>query len=123
MADQDHGPFAFLTGLLVGAAAGVAVALMSTPRSGEETIELVRERGIQLKMRAEELGNQTLQMASEQFNKTQESIYSFETEVLERSWDVEEQTQTELQKAIDRMDEEEIPLKTPMTDREPDGTS
>jgi gas vesicle protein len=44
-----------LKGLLLGALAGAAAAALLAPRSGAATRELLRERGLELKDRAEDL--------------------------------------------------------------------
>jgi gas vesicle protein len=44
-----------LSGLLFGALAGAAAAALLAPRSGAATRELLRERGLGLKDRAEEM--------------------------------------------------------------------
>jgi gas vesicle protein len=51
---QERGS-AMLSGLLLGALAGAAAAAMLAPRSGAATRELLRERGLVLKDRADEL--------------------------------------------------------------------
>jgi gas vesicle protein len=45
----------FLTGLVVGCATGLVLGILLAPQSGEETRELLREKGIELKSRAEDL--------------------------------------------------------------------
>jgi gas vesicle protein len=44
-----------LPGLLLGGLAGAAAAALLAPRSGSATRELLRERGLELKDRAEEI--------------------------------------------------------------------
>ncbi|NTW97648.1 MAG: hypothetical protein HGB28_03775 [Oscillochloris sp.] len=44
-----------LAGLVIGALAGAAGAALLSPRSGAATREIVRERALELKDRAEEL--------------------------------------------------------------------
>lgn len=44
-----------LLGMLLGALAGVGAAALLAPRSGSATRELIRERGLQLKDRADEM--------------------------------------------------------------------
>jgi gas vesicle protein len=44
-----------LAGLLLGALAGAAAAALLSPQSGSATRELLRERGLELKDRADEL--------------------------------------------------------------------
>ena len=38
----------FLTGMIVGAAAGAAIALLYTPRSGRRAVEALKARGVDL---------------------------------------------------------------------------
>lgn len=54
MSDHDSDFGAFLAGFLLGGLVGAGVALFLAPQSGEETREMIRERGIELKTRAEE---------------------------------------------------------------------
>jgi gas vesicle protein len=48
----------FLTGLVVGCATGLLLGILLAPQSGEETRELLREKGIELKSRAEDLSEE-----------------------------------------------------------------
>jgi gas vesicle protein len=48
----------FLTGLVVGSIVGLVLGLLLAPQSGEETRELLREKGIELKARAEEFSEE-----------------------------------------------------------------
>ena len=54
MADNDSDLGSFIAGFLIGGLVGAGVALLLAPQSGEETREMLRERGIELKNRAEE---------------------------------------------------------------------
>ena len=54
MADNDGDLGSFVAGFLIGGLIGAGVALLLAPQSGEETREMLRERGIELKSRAEE---------------------------------------------------------------------
>ncbi len=47
---------AFFAGLIVGGLVGAAVALLTAPQSGEETRTLLHDRGIELKDKAVEYG-------------------------------------------------------------------
>lgn len=47
---------AFFAGLMVGGLIGAAVALLTAPQSGEETRTLIKDRGIELKDKAYEYG-------------------------------------------------------------------
>ena len=64
MADDSRG-WEFLTGFLLVTVVGAAVALLFAPKSGEETRELIRERGIELKGRAAELTEESRRRAEE----------------------------------------------------------
>jgi gas vesicle protein len=52
--NNDFGTF--FAGLIVGGLVGAAVALLLAPQSGEETRTVIRDRGIELKDRAYEVG-------------------------------------------------------------------
>jgi gas vesicle protein len=48
----------FLTGLVVGCATGLVLGILLAPQSGEETRDLLREKGIELRSRAEDLSEE-----------------------------------------------------------------
>ena len=54
MADHDSDLGAFMAGFLLGGMIGAGVALLLAPQTGEETREMLRERSIELKSRAEQ---------------------------------------------------------------------
>jgi gas vesicle protein len=58
----------FVTGLLVGAAAGAALALLYTPRSGRRALEILRSRGIDVPA----LGEEALRMPRERIGQAAE---------------------------------------------------
>jgi gas vesicle protein len=64
MSDGKRG-LDFVAGLLIGALAGAAAALLFAPQSGEETRVLIREKGIELRDQAETLGVQAKEKAGE----------------------------------------------------------
>lgn len=64
MADQS-GSDPFVIGLFTGAVVGAVVAGLLAPRSGQETRALVRERGLELKDRAEDVVLRAQAVASE----------------------------------------------------------
>lgn len=109
MAERDQGPAAFIIGFLLGATAGIAAALMTAPRSGEETVSEIRERGIQLKMRAEEFTAETRQRAVDQAHKLQESTLQHKEAAEEEAIRVVEQAQVRTQEMIDALEEAEPP--------------
>jgi gas vesicle protein len=54
----------FLAGFILGGLVGAAVALLLAPQPGEETRSLLRERGIELKDRADELSTEAMRRAA-----------------------------------------------------------
>lgn len=55
----------FIAGFLVGALVGAAAALMFAPHSGEETRTIIRDRGIELRDRADEISADARRRAEE----------------------------------------------------------
>lgn len=64
MADNT-GSVDFLAGFLVGALVGAAAALLLAPQSGEDTRTQLRDKGVELGQRAEELQIQAKDRAEE----------------------------------------------------------
>lgn len=62
---SDGGGAGFVTGFLLGGLVGAAVALVLTPRSGEETRDTLRDKGIELRVRAEEVAARAREEADE----------------------------------------------------------
>jgi len=62
---------AFIFGLISGAVVGTVVASLFVPRSGLETREVVAERGIELKNRAEDTVRKAQDVANETVSKVQ----------------------------------------------------
>ncbi|MFH1085377.1 MAG: YtxH domain-containing protein [Chloroflexota bacterium] len=60
---QGEGSGDFVAGFLFGAFVGAVLALLFAPAPGEEIREQIRERGIELKDRAEELGAEATKQA------------------------------------------------------------
>lgn len=66
MSRQDGSGFGwFLFGFLMGGLVGAAVALAFAPQSGEETRRLLREKGVELRGRAEETYGQVRERVGE----------------------------------------------------------
>ena len=61
----NNGSDPFIIGLFVGAVVGAVVAGLMAPRSGPETRALVRERGLELKDRAEDVVLRAQSIANE----------------------------------------------------------
>src|SRR5437588_9333097 len=55
--DEDAGVERFVTGLLIGVAAGFGLALLLAPKSGEQLRDDLMQRGIELRDRAGELAS------------------------------------------------------------------
>lgn len=55
----------FLVGLIVGSLVGAAAALLFAPQSGEETRAKIREKGIELQDRADELSSEARQRSAD----------------------------------------------------------
>ncbi len=65
MSDNNSDFISFFTGVVVGSFIGAAAALLMAPQSGEETRTLIRDKSIELKDKAVELG-QDAQSANHQ---------------------------------------------------------
>lgn len=72
--EQDN--TTFLMGLFLGAFVGGTVAGLLTPRSGEETRSMVRERGLELKDRAEDVVLRAQNVANDTVVKVKQRIGS-----------------------------------------------
>jgi gas vesicle protein len=64
----------FFAGFVVGALVGAAAALLFAPQSGEETRILIREKGVELKGRADELQVQAKERAEDLQAKVKEAV-------------------------------------------------
>lgn len=58
-------PGEFLAGFIVGGLVGAAVALLFAPQSGEETRTLIREKGVELGERADQVNAEARRKAEE----------------------------------------------------------
>ena len=67
----------FLVGLVVGALVGGILAGLLAPRSGEETRMLMRERGLELKGRADAVVQRTQTAANTTLTRVQQTTQSF----------------------------------------------
>ncbi len=59
----------FVSGFLLGGLVGAAAALLLTPRSGDETRDSLMERGIELKIKAEEVAGKAMEEADDLVSK------------------------------------------------------
>jgi gas vesicle protein len=60
MSEKTGGFGDFMTGFLMGALVGATVAILTAPRSGEETREQIRVKGVELRGTAEQTVDETL---------------------------------------------------------------
>ncbi|MGB7539973.1 MAG: YtxH domain-containing protein [Anaerolineales bacterium] len=74
MADNDSDLGSFVAGFLIGGLIGAGVALLMAPQSGEETREMLRERGIELKNRAEEAASEFQSKAGTYLDEGRERV-------------------------------------------------
>ena len=97
MSDDSHG-WEFFTGFLLGTVVGAAAALLLAPQTGEETREVIRERGIELQGRMGQTSEEARSRAAD-----------FATEARSRAADAQDRSRTllaeqksRLQDAIDQ---------------------
>ncbi len=97
MSDDSHG-WEFFTGFLLGTVVGAAAALLLAPQTGEETREVIRERGIELQGRMGQTTEEARSRATD-----------FATEARSRAADAQDRSRTllteqksRLQDAIDQ---------------------
>jgi len=118
MAEQESGSGVFIIGFMLGAAAGVAAALMMAPRSGEETVGQIRERSVGLRMRAGELGGQAREQAAQRAQRVQElggqmrsqtsgQLHKAQDDLSSRRQIVLQQAQSRVQGAVEKLEEAE----------------
>lgn len=62
---REQGSDGFAIGFLLGTFVGAVLALLFTPTSGREVRSQIRERGIELKQRAEDLGEEASRRAAD----------------------------------------------------------
>jgi gas vesicle protein len=67
---SDNNDFvSFLAGMIIGGLVGAAAAMLMAPQSGEETRALIRDKGIELKDKAVDVG-QDMQLRAEKALET-----------------------------------------------------
>jgi gas vesicle protein len=74
MDERNGSSGAILAGILVGGLVGAGVALLTTPRSGEETRAIIRERSVELKERGANAVEQTRTRANEMVDRSRAAI-------------------------------------------------
>jgi len=74
MSDNDSDLGSFMAGILIGGLIGAGVALLMAPQSGEETREMLRERSIELKSRAEQAASEFRTKAGSAIDEGRERV-------------------------------------------------
>jgi gas vesicle protein len=100
MADDRRDDLNFLGALgliTVGAIIGAGVALLLAPRTGEETREMLREKGADLARRAQERGSEFARRAQETMGDAQVKAHEY----LGRGKEVVEETSAQLRAAFE----------------------
>ena len=64
----------FIGGFVLGGLVGAAVALLLAPASGEATREQIREEGIALRNRSQEISEETLRQAQNIVRQSQQGV-------------------------------------------------
>ena len=93
MSDDSHG-WEFFTGFLLGTVVGAAAALLLAPQTGEETREVIRERGIELQGRMGQTTEEARSRAAD-----------FATEARSRAADAQDRSRTLLAEQKSRLQE------------------
>lgn len=71
--NYDRG-FGFIGGFVLGGLIGAAIALLLAPASGEQTREQIREEGIALRNRGQELSEDAMRQAQNLVKQGQQSV-------------------------------------------------
>jgi gas vesicle protein len=104
MGDQTSG-VDFIAGFVVGALVGAAAALLLAPQSGEETRIMIRDKGIEIKERADELGVDARRRAEElqlQAKETAEGLQGKVKQAVEEGKTAAAKTKEDLLTKIDQ---------------------
>jgi len=80
----------FVAGFLVGALVGAAAALLFAPMSGEETRVMIREKGVELGQRADEMSHEARKKAEELQAQAKERAETLQGQARERAETLQE---------------------------------
>jgi gas vesicle protein len=87
----------FFAGFLIGALVGAAVTFLFAPHSGEETRMLIRDKGIELKDRADELSGEARVRVKEAVGEGKTAATKKKEELLSQLETGQSQNETEVE--------------------------
>ena len=95
---SDNGGGAFFAGLVIGALAGAAAALLLAPQSGEEIRKNLGERSVEFKGQAQKLAHDTVAQMQQQVNQVSEQGRIVLTDSIKKTQHAVQTAQTRLGK-------------------------
>ncbi len=98
---SENGGGAFFAGLVIGALAGAAAAVLLAPASGEELRKNLGERSVELKNQAQKLANETLAQTQQQVSQATEQGRIVLTDSVKKAQQAVQDAQTRLGKSIE----------------------
>ncbi|MEA3407850.1 MAG: YtxH domain-containing protein [Chloroflexota bacterium] len=107
---ENSGSGDFVAGFLLGAFVGAVLAFLFAPAPGEETREKLREKGIELRQRAEEWSSEAEQRARELQEKGKSALEQQKTrfrEAVEEGKKAAERKKEELLREIEELEGDE----------------
>jgi gas vesicle protein len=96
-------PFNWFSGLLTGGAIGAAVAILATPRSGEETRTMIRDKSLEIRegaVQALEDGREKLEDVKVDVRRRFSNLKSVGQEVYEKEKELLEKGASKAAKAV-----------------------
>lgn len=105
MSDQNNEFGAFVSGFLIGGIAGVVTALLLAPQSGEETRQVIRDKGIEIRDKAVETIDETRKRAEEAAEEARLAAQEYAEKAQEQAQKLQEQGRVileEQKKLIDK---------------------
>lgn len=93
----------FLAGFLVGALVGAAAALLFAPMSGEETRVMIREKGVELGQRADEMSLDARKRAEELQIQAKQRAETLQSQAKEKAETLQSQAKEKAETLQDRV--------------------
>lgn len=103
----------FIAGFLVGALAGAAAALLLAPQSGEETRIMIRDKGIELGERADEMSLEARRRAEELQVQAKGKADEWQTKVQQAVEEGKATATTKKEDLLSQVSEEQAAEETP----------